>query len=279
MCTDKSAQRRDKCGQRRIDHVALGEIDDPVRSGLAVTQHGGFVRAHGVQRCAAARVRRREVFGQQFADCDILPLRRIHYPVAHEVRQHDLVSVLKLTPAASPEVAAGRRDVMRTALDDLAVVQDVSRQRTPQVLSRGSDTVALGGEPYDFLAHRQARSAAETLPARSLAVKGGEQRRAASPCNHTASKAARKGSLPLAIRLAAIPASTSPLPATDSQLVAGGATANRPSGAAMNVSGPLAHTTIPLAWASASARALRLSAITAKLRHSASSSPSCGVAR
>src|SRR5690606_15634332 len=107
---------------------------------------------------------------------------------------------------------------------------------------------------FDF-GHSAAAYAAGTCLARSDAVNAAPARRAAQPCSHTASQAAVNGSCPAATRAATIPASTSPVPPAESQAVGDGASTVRPSGAAITVSGPLATTVAPIAFASARALA------------------------
>ncbi len=169
-----------------------------------------------------------------------LPARGIDHPVGDELGQRRIVRVLQLAPAAMREMAARRGLMMRAGGDPAALVHPVARHCACDMAAGGGDAVTLGGEADNGFGrgHEAAASASDTLSASCVGVKAAPARRAASPWSHTASQAAAKGSRPAAMRLAAIPARTSPVPATDSQLGAGGASASLPSGAAMQVSGP-----------------------------------------
>ncbi len=74
---------------------------------------------------------------------------------------------------------------------------------------------------------------------------------AARPCSQTAAQAASKAGMPCASRPRQIPPSTSPAPAVASHGGAFSLMAQRPSGAAMTVSGPFRMTTAPLVAAAA----------------------------
>src|SRR3546814_1717561 len=107
----------------------------------------------------------------------------------------------------------------------------------------GGHAIALGGDADDDVGvefgHRREAIAAGSSTSKSSAMKAAPARRAASPCSHSASHAARNPSPVTASRAATSPASTSPVPAVESQEEPGGDRTARPSGAATMLSLPL----------------------------------------
>ena len=74
-----------------------------------------------------------------------LPLGGVDHTVADEVRQRLLVEVLQLAPAASTEVAARRRGVVRARQHCAIGAGNVARRRKRHMAPRRGDAIALGG--------------------------------------------------------------------------------------------------------------------------------------
>ena len=81
-----------------------------------------------------------------------LPQRRVHHPVADELRQRRLVEVLQLAPAASPEVAARRLGTVRAGFERPVRPHDIARRRQRHMPPRCRDAIAFRGDADDFLA-------------------------------------------------------------------------------------------------------------------------------
>ena len=139
--------------------------------------------------------------------------------------------------------------MMDTEVDSPIGPDPVARRGQGKVAAIGGDAVAPGRNTddavYFVVAHNRAAIAASNASSKSSATNAAPHRRAASPCSHTASQAARKGSPETARRPATSPASTSPVPAVESHGDAPLATVTVPSGAAITLSAPLYRTTAP----------------------------------
>ena len=90
---------------------------------------------------------RRDKFG-----LEPLPQRRVHHPVADELRQRRFDEMLQLTPAATPEVAARRFGTMRARLERPVRPHDIARRRQRHMPPRCRDAIAFRGDADDFLA-------------------------------------------------------------------------------------------------------------------------------
>src|SRR6187551_420897 len=149
-----------------------------------------------------------------------------------------VVGMLELAAAAFGEVLARRLLMVRPECERSIVENRVTRHCEREVPATGRHPVATRGNSNDQLVHSRS-NAAGIAAARSSAIICCPASSAARPCSHTAAQAASKDGSPRATIAATMPASTSPVPAVANHAGAGGANANRPSGADTSVSGPL----------------------------------------
>src|SRR3546814_6263544 len=116
--------------------------------------------------------------------------------------------------------------------------------------------LATRSDAHDLVVAHNDALVSVSMAARSSAMKAAPRRRAASACSHTPAAAASNGAMPPASIAAITPASTSPVPAVESQSLASQAIRAAPSGAAMTVSAPLKTMTTPASQAAARARSI-----------------------
>ena len=97
-------------------------------------------------------MRRRQQFG-----FDPLSLRGIDRSVVDELRQRLLVEMLQLASAACPEMAAGRRDMMRARLDRPILRHAVARRGERNMTPARGDSITLCGNAQDLFTsvHKQ----------------------------------------------------------------------------------------------------------------------------
>src|SRR5690606_37374803 len=99
------------------EYVAFGEADHAVRAFLAEPDQRPSAAVDGAQGGAAAGVWRGKMRFANDLRGGTLPRGGVDPAVAHEARQRCLVEMRELAPAGFAEMAARRRDVMRTVTD------------------------------------------------------------------------------------------------------------------------------------------------------------------
>jgi hypothetical protein len=102
-----------------------------------------------VQGCAAAAARWRNVDRFDALGLDPLLLSRMDHAVADEIGQRLFVEVLKLAPAASPEMAARWRGMVGARQNIAVGVKRVAGRRERHMSPRRGDAITLGGDADD----------------------------------------------------------------------------------------------------------------------------------